>query len=250
MRAPNIRIERFDTVVSTNELVKHGLEQGFEEGLVCRAAEQVGGYGRQGRAWSSPRGGLYQSILLRPDVPADRLATLGLVVATAVRKALIGLGALPSGDVQLKWPNDVVCARGKLAGISSEAHAGGVCIGIGVNVFRPAEELPVGGKNTPAYLADIARVPIDPDRDARLLVDAMGDELLSVFWGRYAQWQREGFAPFVDEFNACNALAGKHVQIADRNGKVVASGPVTGVNAAGSLLVANAPISSGEAHIL
>ncbi len=244
------RIQRFDTVTSTNELVKHALEMGYDEGLVCRAAEQVSGYGRQGRTWSSPRGGLYQSVLLRPDVPGNRLPTLSLVVALSVRRALLSVGALMSASVQVKWPNDVVCAQGKLAGISMESHAGGVCVGIGVNVWRPVDERPVEGKNAPAYLVELARNGLEREQDAQTAIDFAGDEILDVFWRRYAQWQREGFAPFLDEFNACNALAGKHVDIADRNGAIVKSGLVTGVDAAGSLLVGNAPVSSGEAHVL
>lgn len=244
------RIERFDTVVSTNELVKHGLEMGYAEGLVCRAAEQVGGYGRQGRTWSSPRGGLYQSVLLRPDVPAGQLPTLSLVAALSVRRALLSAGALMSRTVQVKWPNDVVCETGKLAGISMESHAGGVCVGIGVNVWRPEDARPVEGKNTPAYLVELARNGLEREQDAPMVVDFVGDEVTSVFWNRYGQWLDEGFAPFVDEFNACNALAGKHVDIVDRNGKVVKSGFATGVNEAGSLLVGDDPVSSGEAHIL
>lgn len=239
------RIERFDTVVSTNELVKHGLERGYGEGLVCRAAEQVGGYGRQGRTWASPRGGLYQSLLLRPDVPASRVPTLSLVVALATRDALLEAGGLEPDMVQVKWPNDVVCAQGKLVGISLEAHAGGVCVGIGVNVFRPAGEMAVGGKNIPAYLAELAEGDA-----ASLAVEVVGDKVLDAFAGRYELWQREGFTPFVEQFNSCNALAGKQVSIADRNGRVVAAGPVAGVDANGSLLVGGIPVSSGEAHIL
>lgn len=239
------RIEHFDTVVSTNELVKHGLEMGYDEGLVCRAAEQVAGYGRQGRSWVSPRGGLYQSLLLRPNVPADRVPTLSPVVALAVREALLSVSGLGHDAVQVKWPNDVVCVQGKLVGISLEAHAGGVCVGIGVNVFRPAVAEAVEGKNVPAYLAELVG-----EGAMRLSVDAVGDAVLDAFAYRYDVWCHEGFAPFVEEFNACNALAGKQVQIADRNGKVVKSGPVTGVDVGGSLLVGDAAVASGEAHIV
>lgn len=238
------RIEQFGTVVSTNELVKHGLEMGYDEGLVCRAAEQVGGYGRQGRTWSSPLGGLYQSVLLRPDVPQNTLSTLSLVVALAVRDALLALGAFDSDVVQVKWPNDVVCAQGKLAGISLEAHAGGVCVGIGVNVFRPAETPLMEGKNVPAYLAELEGAV------ETLSIDAVGDGVLNAFQPRYNTWRSKGFAPFVDEFNACNALADQHVDIVDRNGKVVKSGLVTGVDSNGSLRIGDVPVSSGEAHVL
>ena len=243
------RIERFDEVVSTNELVKHGLEMGYDEGLVCRAATQVGGYGRQGRTWESPRGGLYQSVLLRPTVEPAQLPTLGLVVALSVRRALFSAGALMSDEVQVKWPNDVVCASGKLAGISMETHAGGVCVGIGANVWRPAGEPSIEG-NEPAYLAEIARNGLERESDRQAVVDFVGDEVMEALWKRYALWRQEGFSPFLDEFNACNALAGKYVTIVDRNGQAVAEGPVTGVDVAGSLLIGERPITSGEAHVI
>lgn len=241
------RIQRFDTVVSTNELVKHALEMGYDEGLVCRASEQVGGYGRQGRTWSSPRGGLYQSMLLRPAVPSAQLPTLSLVVAVAVRRALLGFGELGFDAIQLKWPNDVVCPQGKLVGISSEVHAGGVCVGVGVNVWRPIDTQPIEGKNTPAYYSEL--IAADGEGDAQQLIEAVGDTVLEELRPLYDEWQREGFAPFVDEFNACSSLTGKHVDIVDRDGTVVKSGLVSGVNTEGSLLVGDDAISSGEAHI-
>ncbi len=240
----SFRVERFDTVVSTNQLVKQGLEKDCEEGLVCRAAEQIGGYGRQGRIWVSPRGGLYQSLLLRPSVSASQISTLSLVVALAVREALLKLGSLPLDTIQVKWPNDVVCAEGKLVGISLETHAGGVCVGIGINVFCPADEASVGGKNTPVYLSELVGTGVAPS------IDAVGDAVLDAFSVRYSKWCQEGFASFVDEFNACNALAGKSVDIVDRNGKTMKSGLVTGVDAQGNLLVNGAPVASGEAHLL
>lgn len=241
------RVERFDSVASTNEGILRALEAGEAEGLVWRARQQTGGYGRQGRSWASPVGGLYQSLLLRPDVPLAQLPTLGLVVALSVRATLLSLAGLRETDVLVKWPNDVLGAAGKLSGISLEAHAGGVCVGIGVNVQRPVEEVPVGGKNVPAYVEDLMAMPLSADQ--------LGDELLAVFADRYDCWQREGLAPFLDEFRACDALAGKPVKMTMLDGSVLVEGVARGIDEWGRLLVATGDggvqaVSSGEAHLV
>ncbi len=154
----SVRLKEFDSVGSTNVLVKEALRAGEPEGLVVSAFQQTAGYGRQGRAWVSPYGGLYMSLLLRPHVPSEHLSTIALVVALAVREALVNtIESLTSHDarelIRVKWPNDVVCAQGKLCGISTEAIQGALCVGIGINVFVPAGEMAVGGKNAPAYLS-------------------------------------------------------------------------------------------------
>ncbi|MFR1637678.1 MAG: biotin--[acetyl-CoA-carboxylase] ligase [Eggerthellaceae bacterium] len=88
------------------------MEAGEPEGLVVRALRQVSGYGRQGRSWTSPEGGLYCSLLLRPQVAPRELPTLSLVVGMAVRRALVALaGARAEEAVRIKWPNDVVLAQ-------------------------------------------------------------------------------------------------------------------------------------------
>ena len=134
-RALPFRILLLEEVSSTNDEVKRALEAGEPEGLVVRALAQVSGYGRQGRSWTSPEGGLYCSLLLRPQTAPRELPTLSLVVGMAVRRALVELAGVAAAEtVRIKWPNDVVCEQGKLCGISLEAHGGGVCVGVGVNV--------------------------------------------------------------------------------------------------------------------
>lgn len=160
-----MKLTVLDEVASTNEIVKNALREGKAEGLVVRARRQSGGYGRQGRPWDSPEGGLYMSLLLRPDVAGSGLATLSLVVGLSVQRALAAL-AMPAVEdgIQLKWPNDVVympadCERAdeyrKLCGISLEACGGGVCVGIGINVFPPEIEQPAVGRNVPEYMTDL-----------------------------------------------------------------------------------------------
>ncbi|MBQ3106698.1 MAG: biotin--[Eggerthellaceae bacterium] len=119
------RLRTYDEVSSTNEVVKAALRAGEPEGLAVCARTQTGGYGRQGRVWVSPEGGLYLSLLLRPQVPAEQLSMLSLVVGVAVRRACVSLvGETSSDGILLKWPNDVVCsARPVGAGGQRDAAA-------------------------------------------------------------------------------------------------------------------------------
>ena len=252
------RLTVLDEVASTNEEVKRALETGEPEGLAVRARVQTGGYGRQGRAWASPEGGMYQSIALRPEVPAAQLPSLSLVVGVAVRRALCGL--VPADrvdDIKLKWPNDVLCEAGKLCGISLETHAGGVCVGIGVNVLPPRQALEVGGKNRPAYVADFgpaALVDAETPEGRHAFLDLVGNAILDGLAPIYEQWLSAGLAPFLDEVNAHESLSGSEVSMVDANGAALARGRALRVDERGCLVLrcddgGERAVASGEAHI-
>lgn len=257
------RLEFLDEASSTNDVVKEALERGEGEGLAVTAARQTGGYGRQGRSWASPLGGMYLSVLLRPQVPPAQLPTLSLVAAVAVRRALVSL--LPddtAAAVKVKWPNDVAYVeRGegcqlvfrKLVGISLEQHAGGLCVGIGVNVVPlAAAGVPLEGKNRPAYLAELG---LDGAWEGQAAIDAVRRAVLDELEGAYLLWLDEGFEPFLGEYAGHELLAGCQVDVEDRNGAPLAAGMVEGVDTQGRLLVREEgaseprPISSGEAHV-
>lgn len=125
--ALRFRVESLEAVGSTNDEVKRALEAGEPEGLAVRARRQTGGYGRQGRAWASPEGGMYLSLLLRPDVLPAQLPTLSLVTGLAVRRALASLVTLDEARrIKVKWPNDVIYASDPgLAGAGAAAQAAG-----------------------------------------------------------------------------------------------------------------------------
>lgn len=109
-------------------------------GAVAVAEEQTAGRGRLGRVWSAPpRSSILASIIVRPDVPAPQLPELSLVAGEAVARALAaGTGA----ETVVKFPNDVLLAGRKVAGILAEAADGRVLLGIGVNVNQRPDELP------------------------------------------------------------------------------------------------------------
>lgn len=134
---------RLDTVDSTNEYVKRLGMQGAAHGTAVTAAVQTGGKGRLGRSFASPEGGIYLSVLLRPDCAPDRLFSLTPSAAVAVCQALEQeCGISPD----IKWPNDLLLGGGKLCGILTEAVTCGsgffAVLGIGLNVNTDIAALP------------------------------------------------------------------------------------------------------------
>ena len=107
---------------------------------------QTKGRGKGGNKWESPSGGLWFSILLRPNLPSRRLLLLQFLAATAMRDAI---GNETGLDVMLKWPNDLVLGSAKLGGILIESKTQGervsfAILGIGLNVNQGKAQLPSG----------------------------------------------------------------------------------------------------------
>ncbi len=254
-------VREYDAVPTTNDMIKEAIRDGRAEGLVIAAFRQTAGYGRQGRVWQSPYGGMYASFLLRPKVAVEHLSTIALVVALAVRDALLEMLATrgaSTDDVQVKWPNDVLCSQGKLCGISSELVHGALCVGIGINVFAPREPVEMPGKNKPAYVSDLLGIDRIDSSEAlssyeRDIIREMRDRLVKMFEQRYLQWLTGGFAACVDDFRSCMALRGRAVEVTTRGGDYMASGRVAGVDDEGLLLLDDGgvvvKVASGEAHI-
>ncbi len=132
---------------STNVQAKLLAEQGAPEGTVCIAGSQTGGKGRMGRSFHSPDGsGLYFSLILRPNCPAEQLMHLTCAVAVAACDAVEKLcGTRP----QVKWINDLVTGGKKLGGILTELSVDPktslvnyAIVGIGINCLQEITDFP------------------------------------------------------------------------------------------------------------
>lgn len=128
------------------------LGSGHPEGAVAVTDYQTGGKGRQGRRWIAPAGSsILVSVLLQP--PADRrLPELSLVAALAAAEAIETATGL---STQIKWPNDVMLNRRKVAGILAELSDGVVIVGIGINVGQSRDELPLDAPTEPGSLRSL-----------------------------------------------------------------------------------------------
>jgi BirA family biotin operon repressor/biotin-[acetyl-CoA-carboxylase] ligase len=123
-------------VGSTNEWAKELASYGAAEGTVAVAETQTCGRGRLGREWVSPKGGLWFSVVLRPELKPVETVGLVFVAGLAVTEVLRELYGL---EAETKWPNDVLVNGKKICGILTEANTTGekvnyVIAGVGVNV--------------------------------------------------------------------------------------------------------------------
>jgi BirA family transcriptional regulator, biotin operon repressor / biotin---[acetyl-CoA-carboxylase] ligase len=130
-------------------------------GLVIIAEEQTEGIGRMGRAWVSPSGGIWITIVLKPGIPIDHVFMVTMAGSVAVARAIrkeFDLGAL------IKWPNDIFIGDKKVAGllleISAEADTIHHCLlGIGIDVNVPLNQF------SPALQKDITSISAELGHD-------------------------------------------------------------------------------------
>ena len=181
------------------------------EGAVVAADVQTAGRGRLGRTWAAPPGtSILCSIALRPP-SGRRIAELSLVggmaAADAVERAL-GLSA------QIKWPNDVMVNRFKVAGVLAEARGDLVVLGIGINVNQTRDELPPDAPTPPASLRTIDGVFRER---APILADLLAD-----LEREYDAWRDAGIDGIYDALGARDFLRGRRVSVDGTAGTAVA----------------------------
>lgn len=222
------RLLRLGTVDSTNEEARRRALAGEASGLLIWAEAQAAGRGRQGRIWSSPPGNLYCSLLLRPRLPVSTAALLSFVAAVAAAETVAA--SLPEGaaPVTCKWPNDVLVAGAKIAGILLESRTGTggglewIVIGTGINIasYPAVAAYPTTSLGEHGSRADVGSV-------------------LELYADRLAHWlavhQVQGFAPVRAAWLARAEGLGRTLQV--RLGQAVVAGVFESLDAAGALVL-------------
>jgi BirA family biotin operon repressor/biotin-[acetyl-CoA-carboxylase] ligase len=239
--AAGVRLLAHDEIDSTNAEALRLMRQGEHGPLWVTAERQSAGRGRRGRKWISAPGNLHASLLLTNPGPVAHWPQLSFVAALAVHDAVVEVASQIRPMLELKWPNDLLLAGAKFAGILIEGEGkeeeGAVVIGIGVNCTAhpagaayPATDLAAGGASvTPAALFAALSVKMP---------------------GRLAQWNRgNGFATIRADWLARAAGLGENIRIglADRE----LAGRFEGLDDAGCLVLiapdgAKAVVAAGD----
>ncbi len=221
-------IHLFHETVSTNTFAMELASKGAPEGTVVISETQTGGKGRLGRKWISPKGNLYLSLILRPDIAMHKAPLITLMGAVAVASAIRKQCNL---EAQIKWPNDIVIAGKKVCGLLSEMSAEQdrirhIVLGIGVDVNMELTALPadVGARST--TLAQEAGEKID----RTVLLQQILRELDSRYLAFLAE---EG--DVLREWISLNVTVGKRVQVSGAGATM--EGLAQGIDSDGRLII-------------
>lgn len=150
---------------STNRVAREQAVAGAASGSLVWADSQNAGKGQYGRSFASPLGGLYFSLILRPDLPSERLPLITLATGLACRDVLSRHYNL---DTQLKWPNDLFLHGKKVGGILCESFFAGqavppqatIIIGVGINCNGTSEDFPGELQPLVTTIAQTIQTPI------------------------------------------------------------------------------------------
>ena len=217
-----------DEAGSTNDEARERATAGAPDGTVVWARRQSAGRGRRGRAWDSPPGNLYLSVILRPACAARHVAQLSFVAALATIDLV---DARLPGRARCKWPNDILVEGAKVAGVLLESALGAhgrvdwVVLGIGVNLAsHPGIEGPVPSTS----LAAAGAPPLAPAEALSLLLAALAR--------RRQEWETQGFAAVRRAWLDRAHGLGRPVTVA--NGRERLTGVFAGLDADGALVLA------------
>ena len=205
---PDTRAEKlfyFDSVDSTNNVLKSLASEGAVSGTVVIADHQTGGKGRRGRSFASPPGvGVYLSYLFKPESGFDKISDLTSWTAVAVADAIRNAYGL---DSRIKWVNDLLMNRKKICGILTEVSVEGesgfidTCIiGIGVNVNE---------SEFPSEISDIATSISIENGGMKFIRANLASEIIKSMDKLASDWP--GSSYYLDRYRDLNITTGSRI---------------------------------------
>jgi len=220
------KVYHFDEVDSTNDIAKE-LALGSEEGTVVIAETQKRGRGSFGKPWFSPKGGIWLSIILKPQISPSQIPLITFISGIAVCKAIRKLKL----NARIGWPNDVLIGNKKVCGILSEAGLNGkvnyVVVGVGINANVDIESFPEDLKPNATSLKQELGKEV-PKED---IIQKMFDEMEIV----YNNFKKGKLTSILKEWKKLSCTIRKKVEIRGATGTI--EGKALDIDKDGALIV-------------
>lgn len=223
------KIIRYDSVNSTNEVLRELAREGVEPGTVVVSAVQTEGRGRMSRTWESPEGGLWLSVLLNAtsEIEQDKFGLIPLMAGCAAVSAISDITSL---NARVKWPNDVLVRGRKVCGILGEMvkveERQLAIIGMGLNVNNPVQT---------GYEFSLASTSIVEETGDKASIDELEAAILEELEVRAALLANGEFDDILNEWRELSDTLGKRVRIKIQTEDI--EGIARDIDENGSLLV-------------
>ena len=251
LRSPLVaRVDFHEEIGSTQERARELAHGGAPHGTLVLSEVQKGGRGRLGRRWGSPRGGLWMSLVLRPELPTRFAPRITQTAAVGAAKALWGLGV----EARIKWPNDLLVtgpddpAGRKICGILAESSAENapvaakrvgpsgaaeraidfVVLGVGMNANLNPGDLDVPDREVATLRSELGH-DVDLPRLLGAVLRNLDAELARV----------RNFGAVLDDWRALNCTLGRFVRVT-RFGETI-EGRAVDLTGEGGLLIERSP---------
>ncbi|MBO6105525.1 MAG: biotin--[acetyl-CoA-carboxylase] ligase [Methanobrevibacter sp.] len=219
----------FRKVFSTNSIAKFLANHSAEEGTVLISEIQTNARGRLGKKWEAPDGGIWMSLILRPNVPPARIGLITLATGVAIAKSIRSLGV----DAKIKWPNDVLIHGNKISGVLTEVNAtfneiDWIVVGIGIDSNLKLEDFSEDIRIGTTTLTE--ELPTKTDENELIAI------FLNEFEKVYQLYKNGEIETILKDWRDLSDTIGKYVNITQTGGKIT-QGYVVGINNVGSLII-------------
>ena len=209
----NINLKILNVCTSTNDIAFNAALSGEVEGTSYLAHTQTEGRGRNQNKWTSSKGNLFLSTIIKPKSDKSLWHQLSVIVGFSIVQVLVDLG-VNSNLIDLKWPNDVLVDNKKISGVLLESSDNFIIVGIGLNILKtPILETKWGTTK----LKDHLKGSID--------IKNIGLKILNKVFYNYHSWEKFGFVFFKENINEKMFMINKKI-VLNVNSK---SNPLNGV---------------------
>lgn len=221
----NINLNILNVCTSTNDIAFNAALNGEVEGTSYLAHTQTEGRGRNQNKWTSSKGNLFLSTIIKPKSDKSLWHQLSVIVGFSIVQVLVDLG-VNSNLIDLKWPNDVLVDKKKISGVLLESSDNFVVVGIGLNIIK-----------NPILKTKWATTKLNDHLKGSINIKNIGLKILNKVFYNYYSWEKFGFVFFKEDINKKMFNINKNIIINVNSKSNLLNGVFLGIGDSGGIKV-------------
>ena len=221
----NINLNILNVCTSTNDIAFNAALSGEVEGTSYLAHTQTEGRGRNQNKWTSSKGNLFLSTIIKPKSNKSLWHQLSVIVGFSIVQVLVDLG-VNSNLIDLKWPNDVLVDNKKISGVLLESSDNFIIVGIGLNILK-----------TPILETKWGTTKLKDHLKGSINIKNIGLKILNKVFYNYYSWEKFGFVFFKEDINKKMFNINKNIIINVNSKSNLLNGVFLGIGDSGGIKV-------------